>query len=188
MSPAGQGGLFLLQFIASMVVFILLVRFFLRASNVDWRNPIVSFVAKVTNPICYPFSKLIPAKGRWDLSAIATALAVQVIFVIMLGFLTDESFAISLIAIFSITEVLNQLLNLMFWIVILQVILSWISPGNNPNTIIFHQLAEPILAPFQKLLPPIGGIDLSPIAAIVAIKLTQIVVVGYIAQIGQSLV
>lgn len=188
MSPVGLGGLFLLQFAAGMVVFILLLRFFLRATYVDWRNPIVTFVAKVTNPLCAPFSKLVPAKGRWDWSAIIAALVVQALFVVLLGFLTDKSYAISLIAIFSITEVLNQLLDLMFWLIIIHIILSWVSPEHNPNTAIFNQMAEPLLAPFKRLIPPIGGMDLSPIVAILAIKLTQIVVVGSISQLGQGLV
>jgi len=188
MSPVGQGGLFLLQFIAGMVVFILLLRFFLRATYVDWNHPIVAFVAKITNPLCMPFSKLIPAKGRWDFSAIVAALVVQALFVVLLGFLADKSFGAALIAIFAVTEVANQMLDLMFWLIIIQIILSWISPGHNPNTAIFHQMASPILAPFQKLVPSIGGFDLSPIIAILTIKLTQIVVVGYIAQLGQGLV
>jgi len=188
MSPVGQGGLFLLQFVAGMVAFILLLRFFLRATYIDWRNPIVSFVAKVTNPLCAPFSKLIPTRGRWDYSAIIAALVVQALFVVLLGFLTDKSYGLALIAVFSVTEVLNQLLDLMFWLILIQVILSWISPGNNPNTAIFNQMANPLLAPFQKAIPPIGGMDLSPIVAILAIKLTQIVVVGSISQLGQGMV
>jgi YggT family protein len=187
MSPVGQGGLFLLQFIAGIIVFVLLLRFFLRATYVDWRNPIVTFIAKITNPMCAPFSKVIPTKGRWDFAAIASALAIQAIYVILLGFLTDKSYGVALIAVFSITEILNQLLDLMFWLIIIQVILSWVSPGYNPNTAIFIQMAEPILAPFKRVIPPIGGMDLSPIVAILAIKLTQIIVVGSIAQLGQGL-
>jgi YggT family protein len=83
---------------------------------------------------------------------------------------------------------MNQMLDLMFWLIVIQVILSWVGPNNNPNTQIFFQMAQPILAPFQRLVPPIGGMDLSPIFAIIVIKLTQIMVVGSIAQLGQSLV
>lgn len=188
MSPAGQGGLFLLHFIAGLIVFILLLRFLLRATYVDWRHPVVSFVAKITNPVCAPMNKIIPVRGRWDVSALTTAFVVQVLFVLLLGYLTDKSFSPILIGIVAITEIMNQLLDMMFWLIIIQAILSWVIQGYNPNTAIFDQLTAPILRPFQKLLPPIGGIDLSPILAILAIKLTQIVVVGSIAQFGQSMV
>lgn len=187
MSPAGEGGLFLLHFLAGMVVFVLLLRFLLRATYVDWRHPIVTFVAKVTNPICFPANKLIPTHGRWDWAAIVTALLVQVLFVLLLGTLTGKDYGFALIGMVAVTEIMNQMLDMMFWLIIIQVVLSWVSPGYNPNTAIFEQLTAPILRPFQRLIPPISGLDLSPIVAILAIKLTQIVVVGSIAQIGNGM-
>ena len=187
-SPMGQGGLFLIQFIIGLVIFALMLRFILRATNADWRHPIVTFVAKVTNPLCAPFNKVLPAKGRWDWAAIATAIVIQALFVLLIGWLTSRSFGIPFVAIASITEVANQLLDMLFWLIIIQVILSWVSPGYNPNTEIFKQIVNPILAPFQKIIPPMGGFDLSPIIAILAIKLFQIVVVGSVAQIAQQMV
>jgi len=187
-SPAGQGGLFLIQFIVGMVIFALMLRFLLRATYADWRNPIVQFIAKVTNPLCMPANMLIKTSGRWDWAAIVTALVIQALFVVLIGLLTERDFGAAIIVIASVTEIMNQLLDMMFWLIIIQVILSWVSPGRNPNTEIFHQLTQPILAPFQKLIPPMGGLDLSPIAAILAIKLFQIVVVGSIAQLAQGMI
>ncbi|BBP42617.1 YggT family protein [Thiosulfativibrio zosterae] len=187
-TPLTQGGLFLIQFIAGLVIFTLMLRFLMRATHVDWRHPVVHFVAKVTNPLCAPVNKVLTIRGRWDWSAIITAMLLQALVVIALGWLTGRNFGVGLIAISSITEVANQLLDMAFWLIIINVIISWISPGYNPNTAIFVQMTQPILAPFQKLVPPIGGFDLSPIIAILAIKLTQIVVVGGIAQYGQMLV
>jgi YggT family protein len=186
-SPVGQGGLFLLQFAVGLVIFVLMLRFLMRATRTDWRNPIVHFVAKVTNPLCAPANKVIPVKGRWDWAAIVTALVIQAIFVWVIGWLTGRDFGAVAIALASLTEILNQLLDMMFWLIIIQVILSWVSPGYNPNTEIFQQLTRPILAPFQRLIPPMGGMDLSPIVAILAIKLFQIVVIGSIAQLAQGL-
>ena len=102
--------------------------------------------------------------------------------------LTDRSFGIGFIAIASLTEIANQLLDMMFWLIIIQAVLSWVVQGYNPNTAIFDQLTRPILAPFQKWVPQVGGIDLSPLVAILAIKLFQIVVVGAIAQIAQQMI
>ena len=148
-SPIGQGGLFLIQFIVGLVIFALMLRFLLRATHADWRHPIVTFIAKVTNPLCLPFNKVLPAKGRWDWSAIATAVAIQAFFIVVIGMLTDRSFGIGFIAIASLTEIANQLLDMMFWLIIIQAVLSWVVQGYNPNTAIFDQLTRPILAPFQ---------------------------------------
>ncbi|KUJ72801.1 YggT family protein [Thiomicrospira sp. WB1] len=186
-SPIGQGGLFLIQFIAGLVIFALMLRFLMRATRVDWHNPVVHFIAKVTNPLCAPANKLLPRPNRWDWPAIVTALIIQALTVVLIGYLAGKNFGLSVIVISSITEVMNQLLDMMFWLIIIQVILSWVSQGYNPNTAIFEQLTQPILAPFQRFVPPMGGLDLSPIVAILVIKLTQIVVVGSIAQIGTQL-
>ncbi len=189
-TPLEQGGVFLFQFISSLIIFALMLRFLMRATNVDWHNPIVSFVAKVTNPLCAPVSKFMPVKGRWDWAAIVTALIIQSLVVIIIGWMIGKNFGAVLIAISAVTEVLNQLLDMMFWLIIIQVVFSWLNQGStpNPSAAIFDDLTRPILAPFQRLVPPIGGIDLSPIVAIVAIKLTQIVVVGSIAQVGQRMI
>jgi len=186
-TPVEQGGVFLFQFISGLVIFALMLRFLMRATYVDWQNPIVSFIAKVTNPICAPVNKFLSIKGRWDWSAIITALIIQSLVVVIIGWMIGRSFGIPVIAISALTEVLNQLLDMMFWLIVIQIVFSWIDQGKNPNTAIFDDLTRPILAPFQKIIPPMGGIDLSPIAAIAAIKLIQIVVVGSIAQVGQSM-
>ncbi len=187
-TPVEQGGVFLFQFISGLVIFVLMLRFLMRATNVDWRNPIVNFIAQVTNPICAPVNKIITVKGRWDWSAIITALIIQALVVVIIGWMIGKSFGIPLIAIASITEILTQLLDMMFWLIIIQVILSWVGSGQNPNMSLFDDLTRPILEPFQKIIPPIGGLDLSPIVAIVAIKLTQIIVVGSIANLGQGMI
>jgi YggT family protein len=187
MSPIGQGGLFLLQFAVGMVVFALMLRFLMRATYADWHNPVVQFVAKITNPICAPVNTLLKPRGRWDIASIMTALIIHALFVFVIGFLTAKHFSIGFIVIASVTEIMTQLLDMMFWLIIIQVILSWVSPGYNPNTAIFQQMTQPILSPFQKLIPNAGGFDLSPIVAILAIKLTQIVIVGSIAQLANGM-
>lgn len=187
-SPMGQGGLFLLQFITGLVIFALMLRFLLRATYADWHHPVVKFIAKVTNPLCAPLNTILPVKGRWDWSAVATALVIQAVFIVVIGWLTDRAFGVPFIAIAAFTEIANQLLDMMFWLIIIQAVLSWVSQGYNPNTAIFEQLTQPILAPFRRFIPPISGLDLSPLAAIVAIKLFQIVVIGSITQIAQQMI
>ncbi len=61
-----------------------------------------------------------------------------------------------------------------FWLIVISIVLSWISPGHHPVTVLMHQLAEPVLAPFRRLLPSMGGLDLSPILAFLAIQVVQI--------------
>lgn len=187
-SPVDQAGLFLLQFVAGLVIFVLVLRFLIRATHTDWRNPIVMFIAKVTNPVCKPFALFLPSRGRWDFAALGAAFTVQVIFVLLIGWLSARDFGLIFILLSALTEVLNVLLDMLFWLIIIQIVLSWIDQGRNPNLDIFRQLTAPILAPFQRLVPPMGGFDLSPIVAILVIKLSQILIVGSIAQLAQTMV
>ncbi|MCF6299249.1 MAG: YggT family protein [Thiomicrorhabdus sp.] len=177
-----------MQFVTGLIIFMLMLRFLLRATHADWRHPIVTFTAKVTNPLCAPINMAFPLKGRWDWSALGSAVIIQALFVIAIGYLTGRDFGAAFITLSATTEIMNQLLDMLFWLIIIQAVLSWVSPGNNPNTAIFDQLTRPILAPFQRVIPPIGGVDLSPIAAIVTIKLFQIIVVGSIAGIAQQMI
>ncbi len=186
-SPMGQGGLFLLQFVTGLIIFGLMLRFLLRATHADWRHPIVTFIAKITNPLCAPINKILPLKGRWDWSAIGTAIIIQALFILLVGLLTEKEFGAIFILLASITEIMNQLLDMLFWLIIIQVVLSWVSPGYNPNTAIFDQLTNPILEPFKRIIPPVAGMDLSPLAAILTIKMVQIIAVGSITQIAQTL-
>ncbi len=186
-SPMGQGGLFLLQFVTGLIIFGLMLRFLLRATYADWHHPIVTFIAKITNPLCAPINKILPLKGRWDWSAIGTAVIIQALFILLVGFLTEKEFGAIFILLAAITEIMNQLLDMLFWLIIIHVVLSWVAPGHNPNTAIFDQLTTPILEPFKRMIPPIAGMDLSPLAAILAIKLVQIMAVGSVTQIAQKL-
>lgn len=180
-SPIDQASLYLLQFIAGLITFLLIIRFLIRANRVDWRNPIVGAIARFSNPIVAPLGAVLPSKGRWDFAALATAFLVQVLLALAVGWLAGKSFSLVYISIFALTEVLNFLLDLMFWLIIIRVILSWVVQGYNPNLEIFYQITNPMMQFFQRIIPPIGGLDISPIFAILAIKLTQILLVGSLA-------
>jgi len=187
-SSIGQGGQFLLQFVFDLIIMVLLLRFLLRATYADWRHPIVQFIAKVTNPLCAPANKMMPVKSRWDWAALSTAVIFQALFILIVGWLANQAFGAAFIGVVSFIEIANDLLDLIFWLIIIQAVLSWISQGHNPNAVIFDQITRPILAPFQRLIPPISGLDLSPLFAILAIKLTQIVVIGSLYGVAQQMI
>lgn len=68
----------------------------------------------------------------------------------------------------------KEAINLVFWVLIIRAILSWVSQGNNPMEAVFHQLTEPMLRPIRKIIPPIGGLDLSVLVLIIGIQFIQI--------------
>lgn len=186
MTPALQAGLFLLQFSLGIVVFALVLRFIMRATSTDWRNPIVQFIGRFTTPICKPFNWVNRVGPRWDLAAICVAIILQAALAVIIGWLTGRSFSAGFISLYAIGEVLNVIFDLAFWLIIIQVVLSWLARDNS-NLDIFRQMTEPMLMPIRRFMPDLGGFDLSPIVAIAVIKLSQILIVGTIAQLANSL-
>lgn len=88
-----------------------------------------------------------------------------------------------LLVAWSAVGVLGLVLNFFFWAILIQVVLSWVAPqSQNPAVALIHQITDPIMAPARKLLPPMGGMDFSPIITFMLIQLAKILVVGSLVQ------
>ena len=121
-----------------------------------------------------------PPIGRLDTSTILVAYILE--FLLVLALLAMRGFSVDTlpIAITAIFELAILSLNLFFFVILIKVILSWVAPQNyNPMTVLLHAMAEPILRPFRRIGPAIGGFDISPIFAIVLLKAAEIIVQSY---------
>ena len=78
------------------------------------------------------------------------------------------------VLILSVVGVIKETLSLLFWVLLLRAILSWVSQGRSPIDYVLYQLTEPFLAPIRKVLPPLGGLDLSVLVAIIALQFLQL--------------
>jgi YggT family protein len=175
MDPKGAF-LYLLFYAFDVYIFLVLTRFLLQLVRADFYNPISQFVVKATNPPLKPLRKIIPGYGGVDVAALVlvVALVVAKIFAIQIaggGSLAVDPLAL-LIAVLRGTA--SIVLNYLFWSVILRIILSWVAPDPyNPMVRLVAQLTEPVMAPARRLLPPMGGFDLSPLLIIIAIQVVQ---------------
>ena len=90
--------------------------------------------------------------------------------------------------ILSAAELLALLVNVFLFAIIIQAILSWVSPGTyNPVTGLLHQLTEPVLRPAKRIIPPVSGLDLSPMAAIIVIYLFVLLFVQPLLDWGKNM-
>ena len=157
----------LLSTILGIYTSVILLRIWLQMARADFYNPFSQFVVKATQPILGPLRRMIPSIGRWDTAAIVFALFVSYISV----FLSHHG---PLIIGQLLTEGLKSLFHsayyLLFAVLILRAILSWISQGNNPIEYLAIQLTEPILSPIRKIIPPIAGLDLSMLVLILGLQ------------------
>lgn len=154
---------FLIKSILSICLFIIILRLWMQFTRVNYYNPFTQFIIKVTQPIIGPLRKLIPSVGRFDS---ATLLVLYVIALLKLIYtLTSISSAPYWdwqYLLWAFCVILHSLGNLIFWLLIIRSLLSWISRGQSGLEELLYQLTEPFIAPIRRIIPPIGNIDLSP--------------------------
>jgi len=167
---------FLLQTLLSMYLFAMVLRFLLQLVRADFYNPISQFLAKITNPVVLPLRRAVPGVGGIDLSSLLLAILLQMLLLAVLLFFRQNAVAgVGILFVGGLFGVAALVLQIYFFAIIAMIILSWVAPGNpHPAIRLIHQLTEPVMAPFRNMVPPIGGLDLSPILVFITIQVTEI--------------
>jgi len=182
----GASTAFIIEFIMSVVSVLFLIRFILQATRADFYNPISQGVVRYTEPVLKPLRTLIPTYKNLDLAAFAAIWIVSILtitaVVIMSGAYSDsivvqllQSKGLTVGAIIGGVYVTLDLFLNFYWVAIFaMIILSFLVPGTyNPVVSLLHQVCEPVLAPARRLLPSMGGLDLSPLIIFLALGLVQ---------------
>lgn len=164
--------------LSSLYVMIVLMRFILQLSRADFYNPISQFVVKATNPLLIPLRRLVPGIAGIDLASLVLAIIVQSVAlglkVAVLGYAIDNPVNILLLAAVLVASVM---IKIYFWSLIIMIVASWIAPGSgHPALLLINQICEPLMKPFRSILPAMGGLDLSPILAFLALQVLETVV------------
>lgn len=169
--------IYIIDTIASLITLLLLLRFWLPWVGADFRNPMAQGILQVTSPLINPLRRIIPAIGRIDTATVLLALAVQVIAVTIVLLLVGAPLSVRFILVSAIFELVKLSLLMFTFAIIIRIVLSWVAPGTyNPATALITNLTDPILRPFRRLIPPIGGFDVSPIFAIILLGALSILV------------
>ena len=180
MSPFANAAMLLVNTIGSFVLLIILLRFLLQLVRADFYNPISQFIVKATNPILVPLRRIIPSVGSLDIASLLLLYAAEVLLIAAIFWVSGSSFIPwTSLFIWAPIDIFSLILNLYFWGLILVVIASWIAPNSyNPALILVNQLIEPMMRPVRRILPNMGGLDFSPLAAFLIIQLTEILILG----------
>lgn len=172
--------IFLIRTLLDLATFLILIRFLLQLVKADFYNPISQMVVRLTNPVLEPLRKLIPAKNLVDGAALVMILVLIVLKALLIiklqGMTTVAPAHVLLLTIHSLAHLL---LNFFFWAVLISVLLSWVLPDPyHPFAQIVRSLTEPVMAPARRILPPMGGLDLSPILVLFAIQFLMVLFNG----------
>ncbi|HGM4257147.1 TPA: YggT family protein [Pseudomonas aeruginosa] len=176
--------IYILQTLGSLYLLIVLLRFILQLVRADFYNPLSQFIVRATKPLLNPLRRIIPGFGGIDLASLVLAILIQLVLMILILMLMGYGVGgfIMQLLIWSIIAVTSLFLKVFFFALIISVILSWVAPGSyNPGAQLVNQICEPLLMPFRKLLPNLGGLDLSPIFAFLALKLIDMLVINNLA-------
>lgn len=165
--------IYLLRFAFDALLMILIIRIWLQWVKADFYNPLSQFIVKVSNPLVVPLRRIIPGLGGIDLATIVVAYIVATLKFVSLAALSGES--LGLLAFYiGLLVLLKQAGFLLFIIMIVMAIMSWVVQGYNATLMILSQLTEPFLNPIRKVLPNMGGLDLSMLVAFLAMNVINI--------------
>ena len=168
---------FLVTALFSLYILAVMLRFLLGVVRADFYNPVSQFLVKVTNPLLVPMRKIIPGIGRIDTSAVLLMFVLQFIMVLIVVALHGLEISLPVLLLHTTGELLMLLINVLLVAIVVQVLLSWISPGTySPVNTVLYSLTTPVLAPFQRIIPPLSGIDLSPLFAILALQVLRMLI------------
>jgi YggT family protein len=167
---------YLVQTFLSVYLVAMLLRFLLQLVRADFYNPISQFLVKVTNPLVIPLRRVIPGLGGLDLASLLLAVLLQMAGIAVLLLINGIALpGIVPLLLWSALGVIGLLVNIYFFALLGMIILSWVAAGSrHPAIYLLYQITEPVMAPFRKVLPPMGGMDFSPILVFVLINILQI--------------
>ncbi len=155
---------YVVSFVLQIAAFLFVVRFLLQACRVDFYNPISQGIVKATDVFLRPLRRVIPGYKNLDLTAFIAAIVVYLVMFGALAAINGQQLGIALMLGESVLRVILLILFIVKWSILIAIIASWVAPGNyHPALALLHQLTEPVLAPARRLLPALGGLDLSPI-------------------------
>ena len=179
---------FLIQTLFGLYLVAVMLRVLLQLTRADFYNPVSQFLVKVTNPPLIPLRRVIPGFMRIDFAAVVLMIVIKMVEIFLIVLIKGVSVNFFGIVVLAIAELFRLLINVYFFTILIQVVLSWVNPGTyNPAVALLYSINEPLLGRARRMIPPISGFDLSPIVVIILLQLISILLVQPIADLGQGL-
>lgn len=144
----------------------------------EYHNPLVQLIIRATQIPVKFLRQFIPSLGRWDIATLVLLLALATLKVLLITLFQPTHFALIVIFRLALAGIFSLFVTLFSASIIIQVILSWIAPhnGSNPIAPLIHRMNNPLLLPIRSLLPPMGGLDLSPLIVLIGLQLLSMLV------------
>jgi YggT family protein len=164
--------IFIVETLLNLCLIAILLRLLLQWSRADFRNPLARSIVHLTNPVIVPLRRLLPAIGRLDTASCVAAAVIALLWVSVSFLLNGLGPPPALLWLrLAVIEIVRTTLWIYFIAIILYALLSFIAPGTySPAQSLLVSMCEPVLRPFRRIIPPLGGLDLSPLWAVIIIQ------------------
>ena len=170
----GQIGVYLVDTVFAFFVLLLLARFHFQWLRVPFRNPVGEFVLATTSWIVMPVRRVIPGLAGLDLATLLLAFALQCLAIWIKAAIVGVEPALAAVLGIAALDLLRYSLYILVFAILVQVLLSWINPYA-PMAPVFNAMTAPFLRPLRRFIPPLGGVDLTPLVLLIVIQIILIV-------------
>lgn len=158
---------FLVDSLLSLALYAALLRLLMQWSRVDFRNPVAQAVVRITNPLIMPLRRVLPPINKIDTASVVAVLIVLLTNVALMSVVRGFGMpSLPVLLQGAALELATSVLWLYFYAIFLYALIGLIAQGAySPMQPLLTSLCEPVLAPIRRLIPPISGLDLSPLWA-----------------------
>jgi YggT family protein len=174
---------FVIETLFNIFILTALVRFWMQALRAPARNPLAQFTMALTDFAVKPVRRLVPGLFKLDIASLLVAWVAEVILLAILSLLQGVEIvngtALSVLLFLALVKLLRLTVYIVMGAVLLQALLSWVNPYH-PVAPFFEALSRPFLRPFQKAIPPIGGVDITPVLVLIACQLVLMLPVAWL--------
>ena len=174
---------FVIETVFDIFILTALVRFWMQALRAPARNPLAQFTMALTDFAVKPMRRLLPGFFKLDVASLAVAWIAEVVLLAILSLLQGVEIvngaALSVLLFLAVVKLVRLTVYIIMGAVLLQALLSWVNPYH-PVAPFFEALTRPFLKPFQKAVPPIGGVDITPVLVLIACQLVLMLPVAWL--------
>lgn len=169
-----EAAILIVQVVFGLYILAVLLRFLFQLARADFYNPISQFLVVFTNPLLKPLRRIIPGLFGVDLASLVLLLALKCLEIFIVSMLHGFPAGVAPVIIAAVVDLLRLTINVYFYAILMRVILSWFMPygmNRNPAGDLLVSLTEPLMRPARRLIPSVGGLDLSPIVVLLGLQL-----------------
>lgn len=183
-----DAGSFLIDTVIGLYMLAVILRFLLQWVRADFYNPISQFLVTVTNPPLVFLRRFIPGFFGVDLASIILLIVLAMVKIYLIYAISGLTPHVSGVLVLAVGEMIQLGVYVFIFTMLIRIVLSWIQPGGyNPVLVLINQLTEPLMAPARRIIPPFGGLDISPILVFIFLYLTLMLVVRPVLDFGHML-